>query len=56
MDLDLDPIWVMRKAVVLEVVSVLTEVFAHSEVAKPVPPSELLLVYWRYFEGVKFSL
>ena len=50
MDLDLDPSWVMQKSAVLEVVWVLTEVFAPSEVTKPVPPSELVLVCWGYFE------
>ena len=32
----------------------LTEVFAPSYVAKPVPPSELVLVCWGYFEVEDF--
>ena len=44
MDLNLDSRWVMWKAAVLEVVCVMTEEFAPSEVAKPVPLSELVLV------------
>ena len=44
----------MCKAPVLEVVWVLTEVFAYSEVAKPVPPSEMLFVCWRHFEVEDF--
>ena len=31
-----------------------TDVFAPLEVAKPVPPSELLLVCWGYFEVEDF--
>ena len=50
MDLDLDPSWVMCKAVILDMVRVLAEVVALSEVEKPVPPSELVLVCWRYYE------
>ena len=48
MDLDMYPSWVMWKAVVLEVIWVPAEVIVPSEVAKLVPPSELLLVYWGY--------
>ena len=48
MDLDLDPSWLIWKALVLEVVWVMAEVVALSEVAKPVPPSELVLVGWGY--------
>ena len=44
MDLDLDPIWVMWKAAVLEVVWVLDEVVLPSEVVKLVPSLELILV------------
>ena len=43
MDLDLYPSWVMRKAVVLEVVWVPDEVFTSSEIAKIVPPPDLVL-------------
>ena len=50
MDLGLDPSWVMCKASVLELVWVLTEVFSLLEVAKTVPPSELVLACWGYFE------
>ena len=32
----------------------LTEVFAPSEVVKPVPPSEMVLVCWGYFEVEDF--
>ena len=42
------------KAVVLEVVWVLDEVVAHSEVAKPVSPSELVLVCWGYSDAIIF--
>ena len=48
MDLDLDPNWVMCKAVFLEVVWVPDEVVLPSEVAKPVPPSEMILIFWGY--------
>ena len=54
MDLDMYPIWVMRKSAVLKLMWVLTEVFAPSEVAKPVTPSELVLVCWGYFEVEAF--
>ena len=54
MDLDADPSWLIRKAEILEVVWVPTEVFVPSEVAKPVPPSELVLVCWGYFEVEDF--
>ena len=54
MDLDLYPSWVMRKAVVLEVVWVPDEVFTSSEVAKIVPPPDLVLLYWGYFEVENF--
>ena len=56
MDLDLDPSWVIWKAVFLEVVLVMTEVFAPSEVEKMVPPLGLVLVFWRYFEVEFFTL
>ena len=54
MDLDVCPSWVMWKDEVLEVFWVLTGVFAPSEVAKPAPPSELVLVFWVYFEVEDF--
>ena len=54
MDWNLDPSWVMWKAIVLEVVWVLNEVFVPSEVAKPGPPSELVLVCWGYLEVEDF--
>ena len=54
MDLDLGPIWVMWKAVVLEVVWVPAYLVAPSEVAKLVPPSELLLVCWGYSDPENF--
>ena len=54
MDLDLDPSWVMCKAVLLEVVWVPVEVISPSEFAKLVPPSELLLVCWGYSDPEKF--
>ena len=44
MDLDLNPIWVMWKTVVLEVMCVLDKVVAPSEVSKKVPHLELVLV------------
>ena len=44
MGFDLGPIELMCKAEVLEVLWVMTEVVAPSEVVKPVPPSELVLV------------
>ena len=50
MDLDVDPSWYMWKDTLLEAVWMLADVFAPSEVAKPVPPSELVLVCWGYFE------
>ena len=50
MDLDVDPSWVMWKAGFLEVVWVLTELFATLEVVKPVPPLEMVLVCWGCFE------
>ena len=50
MDLDLNPRWVMWKAELLEMLRMLTDAFALSEVAKPVPPSEMVLVCWGYFE------
>ena len=50
MDLDVYPSWVMCKDAVLEVVWFLTEVFVLLEVEKPVPPSEMVLVCWGYFE------
>ena len=54
MDLDLDSSWVVWKAVVLEVVWVPSEVVAPSDVAKLVPPSELLLVCWGYSDPENF--
>ena len=54
MDLDLDPRWVMWKALVLEVMWVPSEVVAPSEVSKTCPPSELLLVCWGYSEPENF--
>ena len=50
MDLDVDPVWVMWMAAVMELVQVLNEVFATSEVAKTVPPLEMVLISWGYFE------
>ena len=50
MDLDLDTSWVMWKASVLKLVWVLFEVVAPSEVAKTVPPLDLVLVCWGYSE------
>ena len=40
----------MWKAEVFEVLWVLNGLFAPSEVTKPVPPSEMVLVCWGYFE------
>ena len=54
MDLDLYPSWVIWKAVVLEVVCMTAYVVSPSEVVKQVPPSELLLVCWRYSEPENF--
>ena len=45
---------VIWKAVVLEVMWVLDELVAPSEVAKPVSPSELVLVCWGYSEVEDF--
>ena len=42
------------KAIVLEVMWVLAEVFAPSEVAKPVPPPDLVLACWGYSEVKNF--
>ena len=50
MDLDVDPIWVMWMAAVMELVRVLNEVFSSLEVAKTVPPLEMVLICWGYFE------
>ena len=50
MDLNVDPIWIMCKAELLDVVWVMTEVFEPSEVAKPVPTSELVLICWGFLE------
>ena len=50
MDFDADPRWLLCKAAVLEVVCVMTEVFALSELTKMVSPSDLVLVCWGYFE------
>ena len=44
----------MFKADLLEVVWVLTDAFAPSEVANLVPPSELVLLCWGYFEVEDF--
>ena len=49
MDVDVDISWGMLKAAFLEAVWLLIDVFAPSQVAKPVPPSELVLVCWGYF-------
>ena len=49
MDLDVHKIWVIWKSAVLEVVWVLTEIFAPSEVSKPVPASKMVLLCWGYF-------
>ena len=54
MDLDPYPIWVVCKAVVLEVLLVPDEVVSPSEVAKLVPLLELLLVFWRYSDPESF--
>ena len=48
MDLNVIPSWGVFKADILEAVWVLNLVFPPSEVAKPVPPSELVLVGWGY--------
>ena len=56
MDFYLDPIWVMCKAEVLDLVWVLTESFAPLEVWKPFLPSELVLVCWVYFKVEDFTL
>ena len=40
----------MWKDALLEAVRVLLNAFVTSEVVKPVPPSELVLVCWRYYE------
>ena len=50
MDLDLDPSWLMWKAIDLEMVWLLAELVALLEFAKLVPPSELVLVCWGYYE------
>ena len=50
MDLDLYPRLVMWNASGLKVVWVLFEVVAPLEVAKTVPPSDLVLVCWGYSE------
>ena len=54
MDWDLDPRWVMWKAVLLKVVWVPDEVVAPLEVVKLVPPLELLLVSWGYYDPENF--
>ena len=54
MDLNVYPSWVMWKATILDVVWVLTEVFVPSEVAKPVPTLDMVLVCWGYFEVEDF--
>ena len=46
----MDPRLVMWKSAVLELVCVMTEVFAPLEVAKTGPPSEMVLVCWGYVE------
>ena len=53
-DLDLVPIWVMCKAVVLEVVWVPADLVAPSEVEKLVPPLDLILVCWGYSDPENF--
>ena len=55
MDWDLDPRWVMWKAVLLKVVWVPDEVVAPLEVVKLVPPLELLLVCWGYSDPEHFN-
>ena len=50
----MDPNWVMWKASVLELVWVPTEMFEFPEVAKPVPPLDLILVCWEYYDPEKF--
>ena len=47
--MNVDPIWGELKADLLEAVWVPNLVFAPSEVAKPFPPSELVLVCWWSF-------
>ena len=46
----MDPSWAVWKDAILEAVWVLTDAFVTSEVAKLVPPSELVLVCCGYFE------
>ena len=46
----MDPNWRMLKASLLEEVWVLTDMFSPLEVVKPVLTSELVLVFWGYFE------
>ena len=48
--MDVDPIWGVLKAALLEVLLVQIDAFSPSEVAKPVPTSELVLVCWGNFE------
>ena len=50
----MDPIWAMWKDAVLEVVWLLTELFVPLEAAKTVPPSDMVLVCWGYFEVEDF--
>ena len=52
----MDPIWVMWKAALLKVVWVLIDAFATSEVAKLVPPLELVLVCWDILKLNLFTL
>ena len=50
------PSWVMQKDLFLEVVWVPDDLVAPSEVAKLVPPSEVLLVFWGYSDPEIFHL
>ena len=52
----MDPRWGVLKAAILEVAWFLTDEVALSEVAKPVPPYELLLVCWGYLKSNVFTL
>ena len=46
MDLYLGPSWVMLKAVFLEVLCFPADLVAPLEVAKLVPPSEMIMIFW----------
>ena len=56
MGLYVDPSWVMCKDAFLEMVWLLTDEFSPSEVAKLVPPLELVLVCWGHLEVEDFNL